>query len=521
MSSGHFLQGSHLFYVWVQRSNIIAYFIIQDGEEPLRIDYYVDTFPNIQLSTSNDIHDILFSTPGSRLELWHHGLWTIISLETPINVQLIPRILLRLRPSLLIQLTDCPGLEDEIAMQSSVRSEKSVGKRRAVEPLTSLITKVPRHDELSTAPSSSTISRGPVTSERPVPTVDSTSVLTVPVLSLSQSLSKQLPDHFSNSVSAQRSIIEDISRDCTKKTWPLTISAYEFNDGLQQLARLMEDGDSQRNAFIKAFPGIVKANSNKYPRTTLWKYKTYWINAPQSLKEQFLDYGASSEGLMSAFVLQLHRVAKKRPTGTPSSDTCVASDSTSSSRISSTIHHPFDTILQSLGPVQQSPSPPPVSAIVHGQETDNMSISDSESLDGLDDGRPLCPFCDQPMESAQSQSLALMFEDLKKLSWPMRSDANPNHRNAESFTVYANFCELHRFESIHMPVAIANHWPFKIDFSALHARVLRLRPQLTQVMDDIVAKKADPSKFFVDAKGTATKNVVRAEYSQFSSGGVG
>jgi hypothetical protein len=84
--------------------------------KPLQMKLYVDTFPQLRLSASSDLMDGLSLTATSWIDLWE-GEWTTVRMKDPLNVVHGQQLLLRLHPSLLEELTDCPGLDDELSKQ--------------------------------------------------------------------------------------------------------------------------------------------------------------------------------------------------------------------------------------------------------------------------------------------------------------------------------------------------------------------------------------------------------------------
>ena len=77
-----------------------------------------------------------------------------------------------------------------------------------------------------------------------------------------------------------------------------------------------------------------------------------------------------------------------------------------------------------------------------------------------------------------------MYRDLESQTWPDPLPDNPNHRSAKSFTVFALYCERHRFESQSLPKAISNNWPMSIDFGKLFDRVTSYREDLEALTEE-------------------------------------
>jgi hypothetical protein len=88
-----------------------------------------------------------------------------------------------------------------------------------------------------------------------------------------------------------------------------------------------------------------------------------------------------------------------------------------------------------------------------------------------------------------------MRKRLEDVTWPEESPDNLNHREAQSFTVYAMYCERHRFEQELLPEAEREGWPKDIDFDKLHSRILSHQ----EVIELIMIEPAE-SEFFELAK---------------------
>ncbi|KAF8232864.1 hypothetical protein L208DRAFT_1377471 [Tricholoma matsutake] len=84
----------------------------KNGMKPLWMKLYVDTFPQLWLSASSDLMDRLSLTTTSWIDLWE-GEWTTVRMKDPLDVIHGQQLLLHLCRSLLKELTDCPGLDNE------------------------------------------------------------------------------------------------------------------------------------------------------------------------------------------------------------------------------------------------------------------------------------------------------------------------------------------------------------------------------------------------------------------------
>ena len=104
--------------------------------------YYVQSFPHLRLSASDQLIEDLELQPTTKLDFWR-GEWITVSLDTVLTVEKGQRVLLKIRPSLRKTLGDCPGIEEELEMQPKYRS---VGIKRPAEELVSPARKSQRCD---------------------------------------------------------------------------------------------------------------------------------------------------------------------------------------------------------------------------------------------------------------------------------------------------------------------------------------------------------------------------------------
>lgn len=454
----------------------------QNGEEPVRIDHYVNTFPQFRLGSSTDLIQDLELTATSRIDLWQ-GEWITISIETVITIEKAQRVLLRLRPNLLKPLQDCPGIEGEIALQLSRRP---VGNKRASNSFVSPVKKVARRTEgiTSTRHIAQSPPTSPLMSPAPFPLLAPTSK-PAPSLPPSARPSKPLP------------------RRREARKWPHDFYVSEIEAGFGALNKRLKKKELEKEAFPKVFGG------SKYVKMTVWKYKAFWKNADRKDREKFIALGHCKEGLFSRFI-DTERGA----------DNVETSDDESLSHMPST---PPKTTL-SIPPTTASLPPttaslPPTTALDPSLEDDTIHADDdgddSSSIEDLyyDGPRVYCPFCDQLMEKAQSPKLVAMRVALEEKTWPDPSTEYPGHRSATSFTVYSLFCEQHRFEAEHLPRAIRKGWPLEINFHTLYDRIRRLRPELEEIMEE-----PSESHYFEIAK---KRYRVAANWTRFTNGGAG
>ncbi|KAG6815159.1 hypothetical protein H0H93_010756 [Arthromyces matolae] len=110
----------------------------QNSKPPLVLKHHVESFPHLQLSSCSKLLKNLNLTEDSYVDVFRGHEWETVDLETVINVAKGERVLLKLRPSLLEELKDCPTLLDEIERQS-----KHGSRKRSGPTLVSPLAKVP------------------------------------------------------------------------------------------------------------------------------------------------------------------------------------------------------------------------------------------------------------------------------------------------------------------------------------------------------------------------------------------
>jgi hypothetical protein len=84
----------------------------------------------------------------------------------------------------------------------------------------------------------------------------------------------------------------------------------------------------------------------------------------------------------------------------------------------------------------------------------------------------LCPICDDSIDCEPSQKLLDMLNAVKAKTALDPTKYNPGHRSGASIRVMQPLCELHEFESIHLPLGKLHGWPETVDFDWLHAHIL-------------------------------------------------
>ena len=274
---------------------------------------------------------------------------------------------------------------------------------------------------------------------------------------------------------------------CEQK-WPKDFFVCEVADGFAKIQQLKKEDKKEKDTFSNVFLGV------KYTKSTVWKYKKIWQSAKPSLRDEYIQCGPSTSATFSNFLSVLN--GKHNSDSSSSSE----SDDEETAIISSDANMIIHGALAKNG----------VNHELQGSKTDGATF---ENMD-FGDAR-LCPFCDQPIKTMPSPTLASMLNDLLKKTWSDPLPDNPGHRKAQSFTVFASFCECHRFEDIHVPHAISQGWLMEINFSQLFDRVIGLEDALHEILAD-----PESSSFFQLAK-KYYRSTQRNEWSKFSEQGAG
>lgn len=274
------------------------------------------------------------------------------------------------------------------------------------------------------------------------------------------------------------------------RKWPHDFYVCKSETGFNALSKRLKKKELEREAFPKVFGGL------KYVKTTVWKYKNFWKGSDRKLRTKFIAFGHSKDGLFSCFI------------SAQEDSNIITSDDSSPSPIPSPSPKPAPSLLVTAA-LSSAPDDDGMHIMEYDEEDNSSGIEDL-----YHDGACVrCLFCDQLMEETQSPKLVAMRAALEGKTWPDPSTEYPGHRSAASFTVYALFCEQHRFESDHLPHTIRKGWPLLINFHALYDRICRLRPEIEEIMEE-----PNESRYFdIAKKRYKTAN----DWNRFTNGGAG
>ena len=467
--------------------------IKQNGQPPARLQHQVDTYPILSLGDLRYLADfgldekswIDVYIDGTFMSFRFHG-------DGSITVEKGRPVLIRLRPTLRDELTDCPGLAEYLEKQPKGRSKR---KRSADALVSPIKPKTARLNLGSNALQSNQLIQIP--SQSPTP-----ELLDINLSLSSHSLSGTSMATSSRSAPSRPPQSTAMSKGKQKRTisrWPHDFYVSEIVNGLDQL-KAMKDANKKSN-LVTNFQEVFGL---PYHKTTFAKYKG-WIESDdeiiQDIIEAFVSEGAVDDSLWPMFadavkdriaVLEEENAKENEMNTVDILDDVDADDakSTSGSEGSECSH-----------------------THRHGDETD----SDDEIT-------TRCPYCDERLPSTPTQQLTDMRTALEKKSVPDPLPGNPDHRKAASFKVYQDFCTRHRLELEDLPLARSEQWPEDLDMAEVHNRVSRLRSHLCLLFD---SKILEDNNFFKNAKEKyagirrTRADGIDVQYGNFSGHGAG
>ncbi|KAJ6603177.1 hypothetical protein B0H10DRAFT_1957853 [Mycena sp. CBHHK59/15] len=508
---------------------------------PLVISQYIDTFPRLQLSQLPIVVDALKLTATSVLDYWSGGGgWKIIDISSILTVENERRTLLKLRKSLLeeLSLDDCVGLADELKRQPRVH-----GKKRGGQPddLVSPLKKVGRPASNSAATDASKESHVVVVDDDPPASVPPTAVTPKPpvVVPAVQPHSRPVK-----------------SKPLRENLWIRNMSVSLWNSGWVDIKQL-QDRDPRFKTELAAFPEIF---GKPYHKQTVHKYKTLWRDVDEGLRDKYLAMGDVPTASWEHMLHEAKTYSPEEESGLSSlAPTPMVPDvPTNSSRATPTLpSHPATataidpplataagivTVPLSLSRATATPSRMPLGNLHFTNRTDPRPtppldtplrpsgfFSDLGPLDfdNLDFDLPgsitpmtdemfkgivpnfsdslngnsntecefgLCFFCDEAYLVAPSAKLLEMLPALDDMMLSPTA-ANPNHRLAPQ-SILSRYCHQHREEAEALPLAQSHGWPQVIVYYDLQNRAKKsFVEQLEAILDDPSA-----SSFFSEAE---------------------
>lgn len=442
---------------------------------------------------------------GSFIQYYASGRWNTSQLDIVIAVNTTHPILIRLLPSVVAPLTDCPGLEDELRSQP-----RGSNKRQAAIDLVSPPKKISHRAEdgdIASARSSqdrrkaADLTNFPNTLESsevsPISTTQSTS-------QKNKSTSRLAP--FPLDLSTKE---EPAGPSMKSIAWPRDFTVSEIVAGLASISAKMDASQktTQRDAFLEVFPGA------KYHKSQIANVRTILSRVGEKVKMHHSRYGKGPKGTWTAFKKCLPNTILDR--NFADKNVIEKLEDELSSPCLSDDDDPWGTGKSSNTP--KSPRAP--STVIDP----SISLSDAES-------EPVnrCPWCDleMPADFEPSPMLLALREDLMKVSLPDPVPGfNPDHRKVESATLFMPHCERHRLETNIWPIAQQEGWPRVIDFSQLPDRVRRLQGILGTLL--VLDERQDNEFFkplidsFEPGTSRAAASSAKSSYASFNGHSAG
>ncbi|KLO13841.1 hypothetical protein SCHPADRAFT_997049 [Schizopora paradoxa] len=304
----------------------------RNGLEPLRLAHEVTTFPLFRLQDFGELvsEPELNLSPASYIDGYNPdtGLWEQIKLATVRTVEQDQRLLFRIRPRMLESLSDCPSLDQELALQPSPQQQQL--KRSAPDadsplqtpnkqarvisnsvpvrpPAPSMTVQTQTHTPTPSTPSTSTASvtriasswapihgtPAPVSSgvPPPVPPNATTSTSwdfvpsgTIPVVNRTSHPKSGAPNSAGPSPAGPASGSQHTLSLSGPRRWPTDFSVYEITNGFLMIANILasDPRERQKTAFERVFPGC------RYVKSTVGRAKLYWKRASPEIRDHFL-----------------------------------------------------------------------------------------------------------------------------------------------------------------------------------------------------------------------------------------
>ncbi|KAK7689518.1 hypothetical protein QCA50_007310 [Cerrena zonata] len=439
----------------------------ENGKPPLRISHFARNYPRTSVDTIDALKPFNF-TSSSLLDHWDGGNWNVINHKTVLQANKEKPLLLRIRPSLLSELTDCPSLD-----KLSQRPQSQTARKRPAEAI--LVS--PPNKLLKTAVALESLADTNASADTVI-----------------EILSDSEEERHTQDLGAHSTIS---GSSTVPRKWPSGYTVSDIQSGLNRIKLLVQKDHccvTERSAFPEVFSGCV------YKKSTVTYVKRTLASTRLELLKQ---YGGKTWKAFSK--------ARRESAGSGSDEELEPEQTPTVIRdipreISleymtpppNELSHSTQTISQPV----HSPDPDPVTPDIQHTapfpilppllSTSQPSLSEPDlphshapaasnlinELFGYDPDIPLCEFCDEPVTAQPSRTLQMMRENLLKQSWSDPTPDNPTHRRASHFTIYQSYCDRHDLETTQLPTAQAAGWPLNPDFDRLYLRILRLRVAL-------------------------------------------
>ncbi|KAJ6461815.1 hypothetical protein C8R45DRAFT_1179112 [Mycena sanguinolenta] len=345
------------------------------GQQPLQLQLQVESYPQTRLSAHPNVMHGLQINETSWFDLYSTLAWKTMQASTFFLVDKNASTLIRLRPSLLVELvlTDCPGIDEFIGKQSRKRAGTDLVSPPKKTLRTNAVSAPSQAREIIEIPDSP-----PMTFSSVVPIVPSTSHAPIPSLPqlLSQLSEEKFPDAF---------------------------YACEHDAGWKGYAALC-DNTSRKSNIPDIFPTLFPGAKYKHTTVTLWR--NFFLNAPSHVRQHYVAFGRTENGSWKAFVAGVRAVAKGDPL--PSLNQTVVNLAIKSEPEPSSIPK---LVLALDTPIPNVPNatavPTPIASAPNSHTAPSTVTRDA--VVPADFGR--CDFCDTPFTIIPSAKLAQLLPE--------------------------------------------------------------------------------------------------------------
>ncbi|KAH9484515.1 hypothetical protein JR316_0003997 [Psilocybe cubensis] len=321
-----------------------------NGQPPIRLEYYIQSFPHFRLSDSAELMKNLELQPTTKLDYWK-GEWVTLTMESVLTVEKGQRLILKIRPSLRETLEHCPGIEDELKLQpktsqallaqqhttlvspirqsaiqeaSSLTITHSTSRNRSASPILSNHIHIPRKKRPHgyRTPNSSDSDLPP-----PPKVLKKSHNLPPPpkVLKKSHNSTKQWPFDFKvyQIHNGFLQMQETLSKSQTSRSNPYMKSSKKSALSIRPRSRI-----SVKDAFYAAFPDA------SFHKSTFYEHKSYWKTYDKDIVGYFVDMGNSKQATYRSLQAALKNPQDIPDTFSESSSSDSLDDSSSSENIS-------------------------------------------------------------------------------------------------------------------------------------------------------------------------------------------
>lgn len=510
----------------------------QPDQAPLVLTLPIASWPKLQIEKIPAVMENFKLTATSLIDIYtgpDEG-WKTITPEAVTTLEFGKSMLLRLRQSVFEGLVDkqCPGIDAEYKRQGQRRNLKRQGqafvsplkKTRLDNPVASSALPAssspqmlrpapfPHVSTVTSPPSSPSPVRQPapfpLSSDSTLKMQDDPKAIRRATKKAARAAKKALK--LAEAAAAQQetttylgATIRVFRGQHTPPNFPIFPDDFafcDFVDGSAELQRLSLLGKSfnQKDMFLKVFPE-VRLKGDRYPKTTLNRYRNIVLNASEELKERFRAYGSTARATIKQFV-QAHDEEVFKKFGGSDTEESEAQSSTGSGTSSTHTSESEDE----AGDLEWAGSDRSWEGCRAGMRSGNVEGSEdgegyqptenggSESVEeGLVDEfveedavlspEMLCPYCDEKLPEKPSLKLQEMAQRLIHLSTPAPQPENSLHRNAP-MSVFIDYCAQHKHETDNVARAQAEGWPLVVDFNQLASRAKEHKQALERIIDD-------------------------------------